>query len=331
MKKILITMLVMVMIMSGCSDKSYTPSDEPVVNTEEVQSDVNEEVKESDDRPIAIMIDNDEEASRPHAGLEDAYLLYEMYVEGSATRIMALYKDATTEKIGPVRSSRHYFLDYALENDAVYVHYGWSPQAQSDIYSLGVNNINGVLGSDGGIFWRERKFAGDYHSAYTNIEKIKKHASDTKKYRLTTEKTSLRRMEQMLDPEGEPLNEITLPYAGFYTVKYSYDENEKVYKRYLNGSGHITQNKVHLGASNLIIQITSNYNIAGDDKGRQNLQTTGSGSGYYITNGTVRKITWSKNSRSEKTVYKYESGEEIIFNPGQTWIQIVPPNMNLGI
>lgn len=331
MKKILIIMLALVIIMSGCSNNSNLPSDEPVINTEELQADVNEEVKESNDRPIAIMIDNDEEASRPHAGLEDAYLLYEMYVEGSATRIMALYKDVKTEKIGPVRSSRHYFLDYALENDAVYVHYGWSPQAESDIYSLGVNNINGVLGVDGGIFWRERKFAGDYHSAYTNIEKIKKHASETKKYRLTTEKTSLRRMEEMLDPEGEPLTEITLPYAGFYTVKYSYDEAEKVYKRYLNGSGHITQNKVHLGASNIIIQIASNYNISGDDKGRQNLQTTGSGNGYYITNGTVRKITWSKNSRSEKTVYRYESGEEIIFNPGQTWIQIVPPTMNLGI
>ncbi len=331
MKKILIFMLAFVLVVSGCGKNAEVPSEEPVSKVEEPVEEVNEEVKESDDRPIAIMIDNDEEASRPHAGLEEAYLLYEMYVEGSATRIMALYKDANTEKIGPVRSSRHYFLDYALENDAIYVHYGWSPQAQSDIYSLGVNNINGVLGGDGGIFWRERKFAGDYHSAYTSIEKIKAFAENTKKYIMTTDKTSLRKMKDMLDSEGEPLTEIILPYAGFYTVKYTYDEAEKSYKRYINGSGHITQNKVHLAASNLIIQIASNYSISGDDKGRQNLNTTGTGEGYYITNGTVRKITWSKNSRSEKTVYKYESGEEIIFNPGQTWIQIVPPSMNLGI
>ena len=162
MKKILLALLALAFILGGCSEKNEEPTK---VEEPEIIEEVNKEIEESDYRPIAIMIDNDEEASRPHAGLEEAYLLYEMYVEGSATRILALYKDINTEKIGPVRSSRHYFLDYALEHDAVYVHFGWSPQAQNDISALGVNNINGVLGSDGNIFWRERKFKNDYHSA----------------------------------------------------------------------------------------------------------------------------------------------------------------------
>ena len=102
-------------------------------------------IPQSDSRVIAVMIDNDNGYARPHAGIEDAFLIYEAYIEGSATRMMALFKDVNTEKIGPVRSSRHYFLDYALENDAIYVHYGWSPRAQADIPALGVNNINGVL------------------------------------------------------------------------------------------------------------------------------------------------------------------------------------------
>ena len=57
---------------------------------------------------------------------------------------MALFKGKDIEKIGPVRSSRHYFLDYAMENDAIYVHYGFSEQAKADIATLGVNNINGL-------------------------------------------------------------------------------------------------------------------------------------------------------------------------------------------
>ncbi len=328
MKKILLALFVLVFILGGCSQKNEVT---PKVEEPEIVEEVNKEIKESDYRPIAIMIDNDEEASRPHAGLEDAYLLYEMYVEGSATRILALYKDTNTEKIGPVRSSRHYFLDYALEHDAVYVHFGWSPQAQNDISALGVNNINGVLGSDGNIFWRERKFKGDYHSAYTSIEKIREYAENNKKYRLTTDKSSLRRMEKDLDAEGDALTELVLPYAGFYTVKYTYNPEDNTYQRFLNNKGHITQSGVHLSAKNLIVQIASNYNISGDDKGRQNLQTVGSGNGYYITSGKVRKITWEKTSRTGKTIYKYENGEEVILNPGQTWIQIVPPSMNLGI
>lgn len=332
MKKILFLILALSLVLTGCGKKETAPVDAP-----EIKETVNEEanapmlVEETDTRPFAVMIDNDGESSRPHAGLEDAYLLYEMYVEGNATRIMALFKDVETAKIGPVRSSRHYFLDYALENDAIYVHFGWSPQAQRDIPALGVKNINGVLGGDGSIFWREEKYKGDYHSAYTSVEKIRNYASGTKKYTMTTEKTNLKRMSSDIEATGDAVTEITIPYAGFYTVKYTYDAESKTYKRFLNGSGHITQAKVHLAAKNLIIQQVSNSGIPGDDKGRQNINTTGSGKGYYITNGISRKITWSKDSRSGSTVYKYENGEEVILNPGQTWIQLVPPSMSLGI
>ena len=97
-------------------------------------------------RPIAVMIDNVGSA-RPQAGLNEAYLVYEIIVEGNLTRLMTVYKDADLEKIGPVRSARHYFLDYALENDAIYVHFGWSPQAQADIGKLRVDNINGMVES----------------------------------------------------------------------------------------------------------------------------------------------------------------------------------------
>lgn len=331
MKKIISALLLITVVLCGCGKKTEVPA-EPEPSVVEEKAPETKEIKESDYRPIALMIDNDGNDSRPHAGLEDAYLLYEMYVEGSATRIMALFKDTNTEKIGPIRSSRHYFLDYALDNDAIYVHFGWSPQAQKDIPALGINNINGVLGVDGNVFWRERKYAGDYHSAYTSIQKIRDHAEKNKKYRLTTDKTSLRRTVEDADIEGgNPLTELTLPYAGFYTVKYTYDDASKTYKRYLNGAGHITQKNIHLAAKNIVIQIASNSGISGDDKGRQNIETVGSGKGYYITNGSVKPILWEKSERTSKTVYKYEDGTALVVNPGQTWIQIVPPSMTLGI
>ena len=134
------------------------------------------------DRPIAVMIDNHKSAMQ-QAGLNDAYLVYEIIVEGGETRMMALFKGASLDKIGPIRSSRHYFLDYALENDAIYVHFGWSPQAQSDISKLGVNNINGMY-YDGGKFWRVKdKYAP--HNAVTSTEKILEIAN-RKEYRTTS-------------------------------------------------------------------------------------------------------------------------------------------------
>ena len=97
----------------------------------------------SNARPYAVMINNHPEARKYHSGLQDAYITYEIIVEGGMTRLMAVYKGVDVGKIGSVRSARHYFLDYAMENDAVYVHWGWSPMAESDIKSFGINNING--------------------------------------------------------------------------------------------------------------------------------------------------------------------------------------------
>ena len=83
-------------------------------------------------------------------------MVYEAIAEGGETRLMALFKGADVEQIGPVRSARHYFLDYAMENDAIYVHFGWSPQAQRDIKKYAINNINGIE-EDGTTFWRTKK------------------------------------------------------------------------------------------------------------------------------------------------------------------------------
>ena len=91
---------------------------------------------ESKTRPFAIMIDNEKGAWKQQTGLQQAYLVYEIIVEGGITRLLAIYKDQDVSKIGPVRSARHYYLDYALENDAVFTHFGYSPQALNDIKAL---------------------------------------------------------------------------------------------------------------------------------------------------------------------------------------------------
>ena len=96
-----------------------------------------------------------------HSGLQDSYLNYEIIVEGGLTRIMAIYKDKDLAQIGPVRSSRHYFLDYALESDCIYTHFGWSAYAENDIRTLGVNNINGLY--DSYPFWRSTHLYADVY------------------------------------------------------------------------------------------------------------------------------------------------------------------------
>lgn len=129
--------------------------------------------QDSKTRPYAVMINNHAKARINHAGLDDAYIVYEAIAEGGLTRLMAIFKDKDTDRIGSVRSSRPYFLDYALENDAIYVHFGGSSQALSDIKTLDIDNIDGM--STASAFWK-RSYVRCCFRAYCFYEygKVKK-------------------------------------------------------------------------------------------------------------------------------------------------------------
>lgn len=292
-----------------------------------------EEIKifNGEDRPIAVMIDNVGDA-RPQVGLNEAYMVYEIIVEGQQTRLMALYKGVELDKIGPVRSSRHYFLDYALENDAIYVHYGWSPKAETDITSLGVDNINGISESSSS-FWRVQDKSAP-HNVVTSTEKILNIAK-RKGYSTTSSKESVLNYttEEVNLEEGTSATTVKLPYSNSYSVTYQYDEETQKYTRYYNKTVQkdwITKETVQ--TKNIIVTFARNTTLNdGSGKGRQNLSNIGTLDGYYITNGKAIEIECIKSSRKAQTVYKDLNGNEINVNDGNTFVQIVPVNAKVTI
>ena len=305
-------------------------------NTNEVLNEVEEEPEvkipktfAGKSRPIAVMIDNHINAM-PQAGLKEADLVYEIIVEGGETRLMLVFKDKDLDKIGPIRSSRHYFLDYALENDAIYVHYGWSPQAKSDIDTLGVNNINGIFESSS-AFWRvSDKYAP--HNVVTTTDNIMEIA-ERKGYRTTTdEKPVLNYVADEVNlKDGKTATDITIPYSDYNSVEYVYDKDSKEYVRYSRGEKQVDwESGDEITTKNIIIEFAENYTLSdGSGKGRQTLNNIKKLKGYYITNGKAIPITCTKTSRSSQTVYKDSDGKEIDVNDGKTFIQICPINADV--
>lgn len=335
-----ITVLLFAFLIAGCGkDKPAVPVSTTGTPAEEAQLDKAaaeideffEKYVDTDERPIAVMVDNDDKNARPHAGLEDAYLIYEMVVEGGATRFMALYRGEDTAKIGPVRSSRHYFLDYVMENDAIYTHFGWSPKAITDISAFGIDKINGVLGTDEGIFWREQKFKGDWHSAYTSIKNIREMAAKKGYFAETDRKNGIKYSDEyILLPAENSAKSVSLEYSGGYRTGYTYNDETQLYEKSINGAPHTLQSGKTLAVKNIIIQLT--YDTAlGDGTARRNLNTCGSGKGYYISGGGFEEIVWSKASRDGNTVYKKADGTELVINPGKTIINIISPSASVAV
>lgn len=300
--------------------------------------------EDSNSRPIAVMIDNNV-GNNSHYGLQQAYLTYEIIVEGGLTRLMALFKDKNVSQIGPVRSSRHYFLDYALESDAIYAHFGWSPYAQNDIKKLAVNNINGMY--DSAPFWRVTWLYAP-HNVLTSTEKlydyakIKNYPLESDSWQLlnySTDEINLEKLnkanrkkessdDNILNPTVA--NNIQIIYSYSQNRSYIYDNNQKVYLRYMNNNPHVdAESKENLAYKNIIIEIVNNKTI--DSDGRQELYTVGSGTGYYITNGYSLPIIWEKQERKAKTTYKYENNDIIKINDGNTIIEVISSQDNIDI
>ena len=291
---------------------------------------------DSKSRPYAVMINNHATARPLQSGLQDAYIIYEMIVEGGLTRYMALFLDQNTERIGSIRSARHYYLDYALENDAIYVHHGYSPQARADWSTLGVDRIEVNESTTG---WRDKALRSQgiayEHTLFTSIEKLNKGLGSKRVERekdllldYSIDEVDLKSKDGAIDATN-----VLIKYSSSVNSSYKYDAENKVYNRFVNGKEHkdyVTGEQYTF--KNIITYQVKNYTLNDvENKGRQGLENVGSGTGYYISSGVAVPITWQKSSRSAQTVYKFKDGSDLIVNDGNTFIQIQPVGQELTI
>ena len=279
-------------------------------------------------RTIAVMIDNVGDA-RPQTSLNQAMIVYEAYVEGGLTRYLAVYKNADIETIGPTRSARPVFIDYALENDSIFVHYGGSPRALEDVKKLRMDNANGIE-SPANVFRRTKEKAAP-HNALTGTDVIWEYAKKQGYRTTTTERNVLNYVaEDVTLEEGTEATTVNIPYSGA-KVKYVYNVETGLYERYFaNKIQTDWLTKETITTKNIIITVANNYSTDEENGyGRQEVENIGSLDGYYITNGKAIKIKCEKKARAEKTVYKDLEGNEIEVNDGNTYIQIVSPSMQV--
>ena len=184
--------------------------------------------------------------------------------------------------------------------------------------------------------WRDKTLkVATEHTLFTSIEKLNKGIGSKRTERknnllLTYSADSL----DLTKYEGQTTaNNVSIKYSNAVTSSYKYDPETKLYLRSVNGKEHIDYvTKQTYRFKNIITYQVKNYTL--DDvekKGRQGLENIGSGTGYYISEGIAVPITWEKKSRKSQTIYKYQNGEKLVVNDGNTFIQIQPKGQTLTI
>ena len=287
------------------------------------------------ERPFGVMINNHIDA-RPQSGLVYADLVYEIVAEGGITRFLAFFHTITPEKIGPVRSTREYYLVLVKElSDAMVMHIGYSPQALVAIDTWPVRSLfRGGCESYPGCAWRDNPRNVAYeHTAYVNGVKLRELG-----LKLGWEGKGDIRMYTFKDntdkySTSSSASKISIDFwnKGDYSSIFEYNPQNNTYFKFTgydasdNPIPHKDQETgQQVEVSNLIIQFATENSIAGDDKGRLDYQLVGSGKATVFIDGKVVDATWSKASRDERTLFYDTNGQEIEFNRGKFWIAIVP-------
>lgn len=302
-------------------------------------------------RPLAVMIENHLD-SRPQSGLSDADVVYETVAEGGITRFMAMYycQAAAFESIlGPIRSARTYFLDWASEyNFPLYVHvggantpgpanalgqintYGWSAANDLNQFSIGYPT-----------FWRDYERLGrtvaTEHTMYSTTEKL--FAVGEKRGYTNLDPDELEWLddyqpwqfakdEASLEDRGA-VGKIDYTFWEYtdYDVSWSYNKDSNIYTRSNGGQPHKDLNTDQpLTAKNIVIQFATERHANDGYPGNVHLLygTIGKGKAIVFKDGEVVEGTWAKASRTARTIYYDSSGKQIKFNPGVIWVSVLP-------
>lgn len=266
---------------------------------------------------LAVKIDNHTDA-RPHAGLNQADIVYEEIVEG-ITRFFAIYQSTDAGPVGPVRSARTTDVDLLNQlNRPLFAYSGGNAKV--------VSAINGANAEP-------RKHADDL-GYYRDAERRARAAVE---HTLLIESTQ--RIYATVTPEqgppapffsyrpagtplegGDPVSTITLDMNSV-PVMWTWDAAQGLFLRDEYGEPHLDTTGAPISAANVVVQFCDYRTSAADPKSPEAV-TVGSGDALVYTDGKVIFARWERPDAAAPAVFTGADGSPIALTPGRTWIEL---------
>lgn len=280
--------------------------------------------------PIAVMVDDDFHA-RPQSGFNSASIVWHAPAEGGVPRYMMIFQDEIPAGVGPVRSARQYFVEWASEWRAMYVHHGGSPQAIATLQSKGRGQW--VFNADGfrwlGQYLSRTDDKAAPHNVYTDGENLRKLATRVGAADGAVKPIWAFGPDQpgALHPVGSTIT-VNYPYE---TITYRYDAATNRYVRYINASKtpQIDRDDGQIVAPVNVVVLRMAFGPLNDGhptKHRLEANDVGTGQAWISTNGVTIKGTWRKKSATAPTLLFGPDGKAITLTAGQTFVQVLPLN-----
>ncbi len=298
-----------------------------------------------DRRPLAVMVNN-HILARPQSGINKADMVFEAVAEGGITRLMPIFYAQDAKKVGSVRSARVHFIDLAAEFYAWYAHWGGAyvptyngvkdytetnpmADAYQHINDVGLASLDQNWLGDSAYYKENNPNIPTEHQGYTSTEALWREGP--KKYPEAGWTQFIKFDTWKFKDDATPSDRGYVTDIKFnfwedpnFEVLWAYDKNTNSYLRSQGGVKFIDalDNK-QIVAKDVIIQFTVET-PANDKKNHLLYDVVGSGNAKIFMDGKVINATWSKKAIRDRTFYYDESGNQVAFNRGQIWVEIVP-------
>jgi hypothetical protein len=271
----------------------------------------------------ALMMENSPDA-RPQSGIKESGVVYEAIAEGGITRFLLLYQESKPKLIGPVRSLRMYYLDWATPYDASIAHIGGSAKALKTVRNGSYKDIDQFFNA--GAYWRvSDRYAP--HNVYTDF----KHLDKLNRSKGFTSSN----FDSFPRGDGEPAKKPNATRINVsissdtYNSSYRYNKKNNNYTRSQGGATHKDREKGSI-TPKVVIVIKVSMQTVMEDGYREQIKTSDTGQAYVFQNGTVQKGTWKKTSRKAQIQFLDKNGKQIELNRGQTWITALPKDRSVS-
>ena len=264
-------------------------------------------------RAIAVMISNDPEAL-PQSGLLEADIVYEAPAEFNLTRLLPIFLTDSPEKVGPIRSTRSYFVGLAAEYGGGLAHCLDVPSVPPIFEDTDAFSLDGCRGLAAEAFFRDDGRQAPWN-LYVDVSLLERHVPDYGYWGPMALRSRL--------AGGSRISEAVLTFVKGHQVEWTYRSGR--YYRRQNGRRHMDSGGRQLAADVVVVQmvVTRDTSFFGE-AGYHEVDVVDEGDGYILAGGRMMELRWSRQRLDGITKWTSLAGRPVHIPRGQVWVEIMP-------
>ena len=330
MKRLLLVLIVLALLSSAAQAQDTVGPDQYPPGVNPLTGLPVDHPENLDRRPLIIKIDNYPPEIRPQSELMQADIVWEHLLSGGVTRFAAIYLSSDPDHVGPVRSSRLIDFDLVRIYRSLFVYSGMA-QGTLDVLRTDPLAISRAVTGGCPALCRfpkpgiayEHTLYGDGVALRQLADQLGRDTTPQPLYGMAFDDAPL--------TDGTPLSQIRVAYRNT-DVQWTYDPGSGRWLRAEDGQPHMDASTgEQINAANVLVleadhleqpYVADNY--WGPGNYAFSVPLIGEGRVFLFRDGQYVEGTWRRSDRDEPLRYYNLDGSDLLFKPGNTWVELVP-------